>query len=260
MGRRMKTVLIVMLALVCAGCRVDVAVDVVMREDGSGMVTVTAIADAEVVQKSPNLTAELRLDDVRAAGWSVVGPTPTPTGGLQVVLTHRFETPEQGNELLAQIGGTNGPLVGVVLDKSESGSTTTYTLNGSLQVTGGLDAFSDAELGAAVGATPYASQVAAANLRPDQAVGITFSATLPGTLDTTTATNRRALKWEVPFDDVAVDLATKSAIKGATNEWASPVARAAQIAMFAWIGLAVIFIAYVLWARRRRRIENQPWY
>lgn len=262
MARTVRRILLAMtLAVICASCRVDVQVGVVMKEDGSGTVTVTAVADAEVVQQSPTLGTDLRFDDLQAAGWVVVGPGPTASGGIEVMLTHTFATPADATALLAQIGGEGGPFKGVTLDRTVVKRTTTYTLNGTLQITGGLDAFSDEDLVAAVGATPYASRLAGAGLQPADAVGITFSASLPGSIDNTTASAAdQALVWQVPFDGVPVDIATLSETEDKGNTWARPVARGARIGLIVWGVIALFFIIYVMWSRRRQRIENQPWY
>lgn len=261
MGRVVgRTLWVLILAALCASCRVDIQVDVVMNDDGSGVVTVTAIADADVIRQSPNLVTDLRFDDVKAAGWVVDGPAPTQSGGIQVVLTHTFQNPVDANGLLAQIGSVNGPFVNLTLDRTVVKKTTTFTLNGMLQMTGGLEAFSDADLTAAVGATPFATQIAGAGLQPADAIGITLSATLPGSINNTTSVTAEGLSWQVPFDGTAVDVATLSETKDTRNSWASPVARGARIALIAWGAISLVFIIYVMWARRRQRIENQPWY
>lgn len=262
MWRCLKRILLVVaLGSVLAACRIDVGVDVAMHDDGSGIVTVTAIADAEVLQRSPSLATDLRFTDLQTAGWVVDGPTPTTAGGIQVIMSHTFQTPDEANTLVAQIGGASGPFAAVTFGRKVVDQTTTYTLNGQLLVTGGLEAFSDPELSAAIGATPYAAQIAAAGLAPADAVGITFSASLPGKIDNTTAPEGGdGLAWTVPFDGPAVDVSTLTESKDTRNAWASPVAIGAKIALFVWIGIAFCFIVYVMLVRRRQRIENQPWY
>jgi len=255
-----RTLLVLSVAIACASCRVDVAIDVTMDDDGSGTVTVTAIADADVVRQSTSLATDLRFDDIVAAGWIVDGPAPTQSGGIQVVFTHTFETPAEATALLADIDGDKGPLVGITLERTVVKKTTTFTLNGTLQVTGGLDAFSDEELLAAVGATPYATQIAGAGLQPADAIGITFTASLPGKIDNTTAAAGEGLSWTVPLDGTAVDVATLSETKDTRNAWASPLARGARIGLIAWGAISLCVIVYVMLARRRQRIENQPWY
>ncbi|MEO6125532.1 MAG: hypothetical protein ABIR32_17680 [Ilumatobacteraceae bacterium] len=262
MWRRLKRILLVVaLGSVLAACRVDVGVDVAMEADGSGTVTVTAVADADVLARSPSLATDLRFTDLQTAGWVVEGPTPTTAGGIQVVITHTFQNPADANALVAQIGGPSGPFGAITFGRKVVNKTTTYTLNGQLLVTGGLEAFSDPALTAAVGATPYANEIAGAGLAPGDAVGITFSASLPGKLDNTTAAEGNdGLMWMVPFDGPAVDVSTLSESRDTRNAWASPVATGARIALFVWIGIAVCFIIYVMLRRRRQRIENQPWY
>ena len=56
--------LVATILLVVTGCRLDVDVHVAMERDGSGVVTVTAVADAELVARAPGLAADLRLDVV----------------------------------------------------------------------------------------------------------------------------------------------------------------------------------------------------
>ena len=68
-------------ALLLAGCRVDVTVDLVIGADGTGDLTVTATADAEVVEQAAGLAEDLRLDDAIAAGWTVEGRPRRTTEG-----------------------------------------------------------------------------------------------------------------------------------------------------------------------------------
>ena len=63
--------------LALAGVALDVVVDLTLDEDGTGELTVTATADADVVEQVPGLAEDLRFDDAVAAGWTVDGPTAT---------------------------------------------------------------------------------------------------------------------------------------------------------------------------------------
>jgi len=243
----------VLLVACCGACRVDVAVKVAMDAQGAGTVTVTIVADKELLDRAPGIASDLRTEDVQAAGWKLAGPTATPEGGLELELTQSFTSPAQANAILAELNGPNGPFVGITLGRSKVGDTTSYTLNGLLQVTGGFEAFSDADLTAAVGATPYAAQVAQAGMQPADVVGVTFTATLPGRVNTTTATGGNGLHWTVPLDGTPVDVGTLSEHTVARNTWAKPVAKSAQVALWTWVAVAVCFIVYVIVVRRRRR-------
>ena len=66
----MRRALLVICVMLLAACRVDATVDIVMGVDGSGHITVTAIADADVVSKAPGLAADLRFDDPTWVGWN----------------------------------------------------------------------------------------------------------------------------------------------------------------------------------------------
>jgi hypothetical protein len=259
MPRRLRTTLAALaLSVLCAACNVDISIDVNMKADGSGTITVTATADSDIVKQAPHLVEDLRLTDLRAAGWTIQGPAPTPSGGLQIVLTHTFKTPKQAMAILADLNGPSGPLKSIRLSRTKKGDTTTFTLGGTLVVDGGLDAFSDADLLAAVGATPYSAQAVAAHVTPAQAVTIKFRAKLPGTVKKSTATAGSAssptgLAWNVPLDGTSVDVATTSTQKKAKNIWASPLTRGAKILFYVWIAASVCFLIFVIITRRRRR-------
>ncbi|QRN81503.1 MAG: hypothetical protein JK586_08935, partial [Nocardiopsis sp. BM-2018] len=53
------------------------AVDVVIEPDGTGVVTVEAIADAGLTGQVDGLADALVFDDVVDAGWELDGPTTT---------------------------------------------------------------------------------------------------------------------------------------------------------------------------------------
>jgi hypothetical protein len=255
--RALLTVASVVAVVVLAGCRVDVTVDVVVADDGSGTVTVTAVADPALVAEVPELAEDVRTDDLTAAGWTVDGPAPTPEGGLQVVLTRAFSTPAEANAVLAQLGGPDGPILGAELARASEFARSTWTFDGTLQVTGGIDAFADDELLAALGASPYADDLADVALA--DALGIELSLTLPDEVDETTGTAQGAVvRWTVPMDGTAVDLATLAEETDRGARLARTASQVAQLLFVAWLVVATTFIVYVVVARRRRRAAPPP--
>ena len=80
MTRVRALILVAILAMVAGACRVDVTVDIDVNEDGSGLVSVTLVADAEAVALSPDLPDNLQLHDLPGAGWAVTGPAGFFTG------------------------------------------------------------------------------------------------------------------------------------------------------------------------------------
>lgn len=266
-----RVLLVLVAALALAACKVDTSVDVVVQPDGSGTITLTAVADAELVAKAPGLAEDLRFDDVEAAGWTVEGPTVTDDGGLQVVVSHPFATVQEATALLQSLNGPDGPLHDVVLGRTVTDDDITTTLSGSIRVSNGLDAFADPDVLAAIGGSPYADDLAAANLRPADVLTFTFTADLPGdpvvgpsstvattspeaTTDDTAPTRDDDLHvWSVPLDGTTADLATTSVLAqgGGGGVWGT-VATVALVALIAWLVFAAGFILLVAKARRDR--------
>ncbi len=252
--RRALALLFAVCAL--AACKVDTTVDVAVKPDGSGTITLTATADAELVQQTPGLAEDLRVDDVTAAGWAVDGPTATDDGGLKVVVSHPFATVEEATALLQSLNGPDGPLHDVVIGRTVTDEAITTTLTGNVRVANGLDAFADPDVLTAIGGSPYANDLAAANLRPSDVMTFTFTADLPGDVVTPSSgsTATPTLTWSVPLDGTTADLATTSVLaQGSTggSAWGA-VANIALIVLVAWLVLAVGFIAFVAKARRDR--------
>lgn len=239
--------------LCVSACRVDVAVDVAMQPNGSGIISVTVDADADVVEQAPGLADDLRFDDLTAAGWTVHAPTLTPAGGLSIGLEHGFDTPEQATALIATLSGPDGPLRSVSVARVTSTRSVTYTMTGS----GGADsltAFTDPDLVASVGATPYVDDITAAALAPGDAVGLVVSARLPGEVITSTATPNAdgSLVWEIPIGGGSVELTTTTSTSLERGGAWPLLAGAALAALIAWSVLSVVTIAVVARARRLR--------
>jgi hypothetical protein len=254
----MRRALIVIAVMLLSACRVDTTIDISMHSDGSGEITLTAIADAEVVAKAPGLAEDLRFDDAEAAGWTVAGPTDTSGGGLQVVLTQEFANPEEATALLQSINGSGGPLHNVVLGRTISESGTTITMVGSLRIDG-LGAFADPDVLAAVGATPYAEEVVAAGQGPTQAVVVTVRASLPGKINTATGTvEGGSVSWIVPLDGSQLDLATSATDDHGTAKIWGMASNVALIGLVVWCAVAAAFIAWVVRQRKRRAQRRSP--
>ncbi len=257
-------------ALALSACRVDVNVNVSMADNGSGAVAVTVETDAEVVARAPGLADDLRLTDVEAAGWTVEGPTVTPAGGLTVTLQHPFSTPEEATALVASLSGTDGPLRSVAFSRTVTERAVTYRVTGSGRLDG-VGAFTDPDLVAAVGATPYLDDIVAAQISPDDAVGLEFSVALPGTVDAGSAAaaavsaavsvsvsvsaadaDDRTLTWAIPADGTTVDLATTSVRSLERGGVWPALASGALIALVVWVVAAVGAVVLVARARSRR--------
>jgi hypothetical protein len=127
-------------------------------------------------------------------------------------------------------------------------------LAGRLEVNGGLQAFADDATLNLLGGAPYAADVQAAGLDLGDAVGITFNAVLPGTVNNTTGqATEGVITWRVPMDGTPTSLATS-----VTNvDIASSISRFAKVLvlglLYLWLIASAILILMVLRARNRRR-------
>lgn len=250
-GRILRAVAACAACLCLSSCRVDTKVSLVAEGDGSGTITVTVTADAEVYTAAPNLKTDVRNDDLTAAGWKTVGPDETDDGGLTVSFVHGFNTPEGATALLAQVNDSRGPLHQIALARTGKESNSTFALTGKLEVNGGLEAFADDAALTLLGGAPYAAQVSASGQDLGKVLGITFDASLPGTVKSTTGVaTDGVISWRVPTDGTSTDIATT------TNnvDIASNVARVAKwgvAALFVVWTVAAAVLAVMVAARRR---------
>jgi hypothetical protein len=145
--------LFVALALVvlAAGCKVDTTVSIRVRDDGSGVVQVTAVLDAEAVQSAEagggKLEDRVRLSDLGGAGWKVSPWTREPDGSARLQLSKPFNTPAEVHDIVAEISGTVGPLRDVTVTRDRGLVSTSYGVRGTLDLADiGTGIASDADL------------------------------------------------------------------------------------------------------------------
>lgn len=135
--RRVCGVLLVSVVLL-AGCKVDARVDVRMNADGSGTVTAQITLDHVAVARvapTPSLEQAVRLDDLRAAGWTVSAWKPAANGSRTITLTHPFTGQQDLANRLDDLGGANGVLGDPKIRRTHSwfGATESVQLNADLR-------------------------------------------------------------------------------------------------------------------------------
>ena len=236
-----------------SSCRVDQSISLNVKPNGTGNVTVVVTADKDIVTKVPSLAQDIRTDDLKKAGWSVDGPTKTKTGGLTIQLVHPFNTPAEATAILSQVSESRGPLHELVLARSGKDTNSMWTLSGRLEVNGGLNSFIDDAGLELLDVSPYAAEVADAGIDLGDAVGITFAASLPGEIDSTTGIQKdNTITWQIPMDGSRVDVATTST-HVAVGTSIARVGRTLLLALLAlWIVATLILLLLVANARNRR--------
>ena len=92
---------------VLAACRAEAAVDVTVRADGSGKVTVAVGLDDEAVERVGDLDKELHSEDLVAAGWVV--SKPVKRGELTWVAASKpFHSPTDLQRVVGEVGVFEG--------------------------------------------------------------------------------------------------------------------------------------------------------
>jgi len=253
--RRRVTALVAGVACIVllAACRVDTTVSMKVERNGSGSISVTIVADEDIVAQAPKLSTDLNFGDLTKAGWKVIGPERTDEGGLRVTLTHNFDNETQATALLTQLNGNRGPFREVKVTREGKSRDSVWKLSGRLEVTGGLQAFADDQLIQVVGSTPYEQTVKEAGLDLGKAVGLQFDATLPGDIKSTTGIEQNGvITWRVATDGTPVDLATTTNEVDVAGTIGGILSFLARALLFIWL-VFIGWLGFRVWRRQSRR-------
>lgn len=240
-------VLILLAAVLLAGCRVDARVQINLDDDGSGTVTTTLTLDEEAVQRAggpEQLGDDVPLDDLAAAGWKVSPWIPAKDGAYTVTLAQDFTGEEELNNRLADLAGVDGALRDAEITRERSGLSSTDGL--SLTVDG-----SDPSPGV-VADSALANQLRSFGIDPAAieeqlekelrtSVHLTVAVTLPDGSETVVTANQDGPQ-------------TLSVSQSARN-WDHIVQLGIALALALLAGL--FFVSFVVSARRNRRRQAQ---
>lgn len=207
MTRVLSVVVVVVLALVLAGCRIEPRVDIDVAPDGSGIVRVRVRLDAAAAAEigDPSL---VRLDDIRAGGWDAPAPE-SAAGSVTFRASKRFASREQLQAVLHEIDGSDGAGGGLFrdfhLDVEDSWFSTTYSLAGSLHSSGSAEQFSDSDVAKTLDGFPLGRTPEQVTAELDgQPVSLVVAVHLPG--DPTTSTDSSIVVAGGPAADQAASV------------------------------------------------------
>ena len=248
------------LLLVLSGCRVDSTVTIDIEGNGGGAVQVDVLLDAEATERLPDLDAQLQVQDLRNAGWDVTDPAPSEDGGTLLTATKTFASPDDLPVVLNEIGAFNS----VMLTRTREFGATTWTFEGNIDITGGVDQFGDAELGALLGGRMTGVDVAAIETELRKPVaemfGLDVIVQMADDVDANaTSTDGRQASWVARIDDVApTTMLVTSAVKDDRPRLLALIAIVLAIA-------AVVTLLFAgVWAARSRSragyVEPDPQY
>jgi len=153
-------VVIALVVLGLTGCQVKLHVDTKVNGDGSGTVQVALGLDAEALAKVGDLNSQLRVDDLRAAGWDIEGPDARDDGFTWVSATKGFADAAGATAVMDEVNGADGAFRQWTVTRSSSPLSTSYTVNGTIDLTKGMQTFGDDQLSQLLGGDPFAAGVA----------------------------------------------------------------------------------------------------
>ncbi len=132
--RRTGLLVLLLVVVMLAGCRVDASVTVHVNANGSGVVTARAVLDADAVQSleegGAKLEGAVRLGDLTGAGWKTSGWKRSKAGGATLTLTKGFARAEDAGNVVAELNGGDGPVRGVQVRRHSSKFRTEWSFAG----------------------------------------------------------------------------------------------------------------------------------
>lgn len=232
-----RMVLSVVPLLLLAGCRVGVSVEVEADRGGGGQVRATVTLDKAAAEQVPDLAEQLRVHDLRAAGWEIVGPSPTPGGGATVRASKPFSSPAGAAKAIKELGG---PFQDLRFVGGRSFWKTKTGLAGSLDLTSGLDVFGDEALAERLGGRSLGLDPAEAERELGKPLAEVFTfevqARLPGTVESNApATRNGAIVW-------STRLGEKLPISATAEAWNLVNVGLVAVSVLAGLALVVVLV------------------
>ena len=229
--KEFRLVLAALALLGCGACKVDVDVSIAAHNDGSGRVTATVILDEEAARELRDSDTNLRLDDVRKAGWRVKGPDVVDsTRQTRIQATKDFESPRELPKLLRELGG-DGLFSNPHLTVDRSLAQTRTSFDTTLDLSRGIDTFTDDELRGLLGGEGLGLDRAdlerRIGARIEDAVDIRAAASIPG----------------APTVSVSPRLGERKALRASAQRWNVEVLIPLAVAVASALALVGLFVS-----------------
>ena len=236
----MSAAIALLVVLFLSACQATFTVGVAVNRDGSGSVTVRAHLDRDA---ATSYGSYVRTADLTQAGWMVAGPTTGAGGSVDFTATKAFADPAAANGVVAELSGATGPFRDLTIVRRASFFQTTTRFQGTVDLTCGIDCFSDPGLQQALGGRgidPAALQTHT-GVALDQVFRFQVTVRLPGQIRSTNGTRTGGqVVWPAA-------LGQKAALTAGARAW-----NTAHILLVALVGLLAV-VALVLSGRRLAR-------
>ncbi len=236
----------VLVAIVLAGCQVDVEVSVAASPDGSGTVEVAVGLDPDAVTRLGDPATALALGDLEGTAWQVTPPVADDAGTTWVRARRTFADPAELQVALGEVAGADGPFAGTSLTVDDGWFTSSAQLRGVVDLSAGLAPYTDPDLDVATGGVPFGGLVAQAEADLGVPVTEMIDVTVRWTLGPESAVVTPTLGDAALVSDLAVEQPNTGRRIG------TGVAAGVVV-----VG-AVVGIVWLVVRRRRRRRADVP--
>ena len=160
--KRLRTAVpLLALMLALTACQVDIEVGIGFNEDGSGVVTVDVALDQEAMAMAPNITSLLLTEDIEdpASGWSYNDPRIDDQDRTSFSASKPFGSIHQLESVLAEIFRSEDVFRDFTFERDTSFAQTDYRVTGVVDLSDGLDLFTDPELTDRLGGEPFGEPI-----------------------------------------------------------------------------------------------------
>ncbi len=195
------------------------------ERDGSGQVRATVALDPAAAAVAPDLADQLRVEDLEAAGWRVEAPPPDKDGRRQLQAVKSFSSPEGAARAVEELAGPAGPFREFALAQDRSFFKTRTRLAGTVDLSGGLEAFIDPGLRQQLAGADVATIERQLGVTAAEAFRFEVEARLPG----------QARTWPV-------ELGQLQEVRAAVEAWNTPRIVFLLLALASGLALVVVLV------------------
>lgn len=225
--------------LLLAGCQAGVSVEVRGARGGGGEVRATVSLDRDAARRVPDLAEQLRTEDLRAAGWRIDGPRPAPAGGAVVRASKPFSSAAGAARAVEELSGGAGPFGSLRVTTERTFWKTRTAVRGGVDLSGGLEAFSDEVLAGRLG-SPLGVSPAELEREAGRPLGEAFTfeivARLPGEVESNAPLTRSgAAVWPVRLGEAV-------AVAASSEAWNTRRIGFAAVALASALALVVVLV------------------
>ncbi|RPI20314.1 MAG: hypothetical protein EHM57_08285, partial [Actinobacteria bacterium] len=195
-----------------SACRLELAVNVAVEEDGSGIVEVVVAVDPDGIDRmGGDLATVLEIADVVDAGWVADGPDVESDGWTRVRFRRPFADPAGADAIFEDIAAADGPFQDLAVGYDPSFARSDWTFGGRLDFSGGLAAFGDDALTAELDGEPLGQSREEIEAQLGEPLADVIqgrvAVRLPGEVTSNAPTTvGDAVVWQAGFGDDAIDL------------------------------------------------------